>query len=116
MPELCCAVAYAQTLRIEELVDVRKEVGSIFNDATKEYNNLIEQQYVGKDCINSYWTWVVAIKDADLWDDFRKEFISNGGDRFYGAWKLGYLEPFFLKKAFLGREEYVQLLKIYKKD
>ena len=107
MPELCCAVAYAQTLRIEELVDVRKKVGSIFNDATKEYNNLIEQQYVGKDCINSYWTWVVAIKDADLWDDFRKEFISNGGDRFYGAWKLGYLEPFFLKKAFLGREEYI---------
>jgi len=107
MPELCSAVAYAQTLRIEELVDIRKKVGEIFNEATKDYNELIQQQYVDKDCINSYWTWVVTIRDANLWHDFRKEFISNGGDRFYGAWKLGYLEPFFLNKKFLGRESYI---------
>ena len=27
------------------------------------------------------------------WLDFREGFRNNGGDRFYGAWSLSYLEP-----------------------
>lgn len=107
MSELCCAVAYAQTLRIEELVNIRKKVGMIFNNAAQDCNHIIEKQFVNENCESSYWTWVVKIRDAALWHDFRKEFISNGGDRFYGAWKLGYLEPFFIDKKFLGRESFI---------
>ena len=107
MPELCAAVAYAQTLRIEELVNIRKTVGKIFNEAARDFTSLIQPQYVGSDYEHSYWTWVVKISDKKLWNDFRNKFISNGGDRFYGAWKLGYLEPFFIERNFLGRDRFI---------
>ncbi len=107
MPELCAAVAYAQTLRIEELVNIRKTVGKIFNEAARDFTSLIQPQYVGSDYEHSYWTWVVKISDKKLWNDFRNKFISNGGDRFYGAWKLGYLEPFFMERNFLGRDRFI---------
>ena len=107
MPELCAAVAYAQTLRIEELVNIRKTVGKIFNEAARDFTSLIQPQYVGSDYEHSYWTWVVKISDKKLWNDFRNKFVSNGGDRFYGAWKLGYLEPFFIERNFLGRDRFI---------
>lgn len=107
MPELCAAVAYAQTLRIEELVNIRKDVGKLFNEAVKEFHELLTPQLVEDNYEHSYWTWVVKIKDENIWDEFRKKFIIEGGDRFYGAWKLGYLEPFFQDRKFLGREEFI---------
>ncbi len=107
MPELCSAVAYAQTLRIDELVNIRKKVGDIFNNVAKDFPQLIEPQFVGDEFEHSYWTWVVKINDKKNWKDFRTRFIQNGGDGFYGAWKLGYLEPFFIERNFLGREKYI---------
>jgi perosamine synthetase len=29
------------------------------------------------------------------WDDFRKVFVELGGERYYGAWSINYLEPVF---------------------
>lgn len=107
MPELCCAVAYAQLQRIDEIVNIRKEVGKIFNTAVKGYEHILMPQHTGSNYINSYWTWACKIFDEKKWDDFRSLFIQNGGDKFYGAWKLGYLEPFFKEKRFLGREKFI---------
>ena len=36
---------------------------------------------------------LIPEKTSFKWDDFRNEFRANGGDSFYGAWSLSYLEP-----------------------
>ena len=43
MPELCCAVAFAQVERIEELVERRIKVAKIFQDATE--NTIVGLHY-----------------------------------------------------------------------
>ena len=107
MPELCAAVAYAQTQRIEELVNIRKEAAKIFNESVNDYKEFLTPQFVGPDYENSYWTWVAKIHDHSQWEGFRTLFLNNGGDRFYGCWKLGYQEPFFKERKFLGRESLI---------
>ncbi len=107
MPELCCAVALAQVRRIEELVDIRKQVGELFNQATQEFKKYLTPQAVPESYENSYWTWAAVIYDETIYKEFREEFIESGGDRFYGAWKLGYQEPFLKNKNLLGREKYL---------
>ena len=37
------------------------------------------------------------------WEDFRKKYISFGGDGFYGAWSVPYLEPVMASRAYVKR-------------
>ncbi len=116
MPELCCAVALAQTENIEQLVSKRIAVAQIFNEATKEFRDWFIPQKVGDQYKNSYWTWVCKISRSDVtWHAVRDRFISNGGDGIYSAWKLTYLEPMFQKLNLLGRERFISEgnLKLY---
>lgn len=108
MPELCCAVALAQTERIDELVSRRVDVAALFTEATSEYSEWFTPQLVKSGYKNSYWTWVSVLKRDDIqWDQLRDEFLSNGGDGVYAAWKLTYLEPMFNSMNLLGREKYI---------
>ena len=108
MPELCCAVALAQTERIDELVQKRVEVAKIFSEAVKEFQSWFKPQFVPKEYVHSYWTWAALLKRDDVtWLEFRNKFASNGGDGVYGAWKLTYLEPMFKNLALLNREKFI---------
>ena len=109
MPELCCAVALAQTERMEVLVQRRCDVAKSFNDAVLEFDGkLISTQKNYPKSTNTYWTWVAKLNtDIIDWDEFRTKYLSLGGDPFYGAWKLSYLEPMFETKSFLGRERFI---------
>ena len=108
MPELCCAVALAQTERIDELVSRRVDVAALFTQATSEFSEWFTPQLVKPGYKNSYWTWVSVLKRDDIqWDQLRDEFLSNGGDGVYAAWKLTYLEPMFSSMNLLGREKYI---------
>ena len=108
MPELCCAVALAQTENIDSLVQRRIDVGNIFNEATKEFKNWFTPQYVGKEYTHSYWTWVARLKTNKVsWHELRDYFIQIGGDGIYAAWKLTYLEPMFENMNLLGRENFI---------
>lgn len=107
MPELCAAVAYAQTKRVEELVQARIESAKLFSQAIKGYENFIKEQHVPYGYTNSYWTWVAKINNKDLWHDFKNNFIANGGDSFYSAWQLSYLEPFIQNLNLLGRDKFM---------
>jgi len=109
MPELCAAVAYAQTKRVEELVQARIKSAKLFSQAIEGYENYIKEQHVPNGYTNSYWTWVAKINDKDLWHDFKSNFISNGGDSFYSAWQLSYLEPFIQNLNLLGRDKFMTL-------
>lgn len=105
MPELCCAVALAQVENIDPLVERRMEVASLFNEALSGSQDLLIPQKTPEHSVNSYWTWVCKLNlKAASWNEFRDRFIQLGGDGFYGAWKLTYLEPMFVNRNLLGRE------------
>lgn len=108
MPELCCAVALAQTENMDQLIQRRIEVAKIFEDATADYHKWFVPQYVGNEYVNSYWTWVCKNNNDDLsWHKIRDKFLNNGGDGVYAAWKLTYLEPMFQEMKLLNRERYL---------
>lgn len=108
MPELCCAVALAQTERIDELVSIRQQCARIFSQATQDFHRWFTPQLVPVDYTNSYWTWVCKLQRDDVsWTDIRNRFTESGGDGVYAAWKLTYLEPMFLEKDLLGREVFI---------
>lgn len=108
MPELCCAVALAQTENIDSLVQRRIEVAEIFSDVTQDFHEWFTPQYVGEEYTNSYWAWVARLKDDSIgWNRFRDAFLENGGDGVYAAWKLTYLEPMFENMTLLGRERFI---------
>jgi perosamine synthetase len=108
MPELCCAVALAQTENMDELIKRRVESAKIFEEATKEFSEWFSPQYVGPEFTNSYWTWVVRLNtDKVGWHELRDAYVANGGDGVYAAWQLTYLEPMFQKLNLLGRERFI---------
>jgi len=107
MSELNCAVALAQTERSEELINPRKEIGNLFKSAVSGYD-WFSPQFIGKDYESSYWTFACQLEtDHVSWDDFRKEFLKRGGDKYYGAWQLSYNEPLFAKRMFRHRVDLV---------
>ena len=108
MPELCCAVALAQTENIDVLVKRRIDVARIFSEATGESHNWFVPQHTGSEYVNSYWTWVCRIENNCVsWNHLRDKFLENGGHGVYGAWKLTYLEPMFENLCLLGREKFI---------
>lgn len=108
MPELCCAVALAQTENIQELVDIRIQSAMLFEHAARDFKDWFVPQHVPEGVKHSYWTWVVNLdpKVAE-WDEFYRKYIELGGDGPYGAWKLTYLEPMFENRNLLGRENFI---------
>ena len=107
MSELNCAVALAQTERAEELINPRKEIGKMFEGVVSGYD-WFKSQLIGKDYESSYWTFACQLEtDHVSWDDFRKEFLRRGGDKYYGAWQLTYNEPLFSKQMFRHRSDLV---------
>jgi perosamine synthetase len=96
MPELCAAVALAQVERMEELLAVRLHAGRLFHAAVDGCDWLIPQA-VPDGYVHSYWTYALQLApDCGVsWERFRAVFLENGGEPFYGAWQLSYLEPVF---------------------
>ena len=108
MPELCCAVALAQTDNIDALVQRRIDVAHIFSEATQEFHDWFVPQKTDPEYVNSYWTWVCRNEHPSVsWHSLRDAFLENGGHGVYAAWKLTYLEPMFQKLTLLGRERFI---------
>lgn len=106
MPEFTAAVAYAQLERVEELVKLRQDSAQIFIDAMDGCDYLIPQ-YTPDGYVNSYYSLGVRYlgneKLGVSWQDFRKKYIEMGGDGYYGAWSVPYLEPVIADGTFAKR-------------
>ena len=77
MPEFNAAIALAQLEHLEHKVEQRKVVANMFID---------------------------ALSNCDIsWQEFREKYISFGGDGFYGAWSVPYLEPVMQNRTFVKR-------------
>lgn len=112
--DLCGAVALAQLQRLDELVEVRIKAAEYLKKAVEEFDWLVPQA-IPQGYKNSYWTMVLKLDtDRVTWQDFRNKFKKLGGDGIYGAWMLGYLEPMYKTKNFMGREKIVARYGNYK--
>lgn len=100
MSELQSAVILGQLERIEELVDIRKEVGRIFDEAI-DGSDVVTKQYVPIHSQSAYWGYSMILNTENPsvdWYEFRDLFQKNGGDGYYAAWKLTYQEELFQKE------------------
>ena len=106
MPEFTAAVAYAQLERVDELVNMRKESAKIFLEVM-DTCSFLKPQFNQPDCENSYYSLGVRYLGQEelgiSWQDFRKEYVEMGGDGYYGAWSVPYLEPVIANRVFANR-------------
>lgn len=106
MPEFTAAVAFAQLERVEELVKLRQETAKIFIDVFNTCDYLIPQR-VPDYCENTYYAIGVKYQGEEKigvsWKQFRKEYVDMGGDGFYGAWSVPYLEPVIAERQYVKR-------------
>jgi len=95
LPEVCAAMALAQLEKLEGFVKKRIEIAKLYSEAVQDCDWL-KPQKVPEEFENSYWTYAMKLEGEDRgisWHDFRKTYLEEGGDRFYAAWKLTYMEP-----------------------
>ncbi len=113
MSDVAGAVALAQVERLDELVEMRKYCGKVFEEAVAGCDWLVPQ-YIPEECEHAYWAFVARLKRTDItWYDFRKKFMELGGDGVYAAWKINYLEPAFQEMNFVGREKLIKMVGDY---
>lgn len=100
MSEVTAAVMLGQLERAESLVGVRIRSANYFAETIKGHP-LFVAQYTPDGCINTYWSFAMVLQSknpAKDWYRFRDLFQKNGGDGYYAAWKLSYMEPLFLNE------------------
>jgi len=99
MSELCAAVGLAQTEKLEYFVKKRMDSGREFHKLlNNSKNNLLISQKIPKDFIHSYYTFAALFNGKSKgisWNQFRKKFLSFGGDGIYSAWQTVNNEPCF---------------------
>ncbi len=99
LPEVCAAMVLAQLEKADKLVRLRQKIAQLYNQAVKGCNWLTPQKNPAG-FVNSYWTFVVKLDTKKIsWEKFRQVFVNKfGGERYYGAWSINYLEPVFAKQ------------------
>ncbi len=106
MPEFTAAVAYAQLERVDDLVGLRQKSAQIFMDVMKVCDFLVPQE-TPEGYVNTYYSLGVRyLGESKLgvsWQEFRKQYVDLGGDGYYGAWSVPYLEPVIAERKFAKR-------------
>ena len=86
-----CGLANFEIL--DQLIDRRKEIGSMFLEAV-DGCSWIKTQKVDDYCEHSYYTFAFLYEHTEVsWEQFYNTYIEMGGDGFYACWKNPYREP-----------------------
>ena len=110
LPEVCAAIALAQLEKLDIFVKKRIDIGLIYAEAVRGCEWLTPQR-TPEEIVHTYWTFVAKLepnKTNISWSEFRKAFLERGGDRFYGAWSLSYLEPALKGKSYPDHNVYYE--------
>ncbi len=103
MNEISAAVGLAQLERIDEMVQRRRTVAGFFSDATSNCD-WFQAQTTPDGYVNSYYTFAIKYQGAEKhgisWKDFYNQYVNAGGDGFYGACLIPYLEPALIGQTF----------------
>ena len=98
LSEVCSAVLMAQLERLDEFVNWRKTSAKAFDEIVRSNCSWLHPQLIPVGCEHSYWAYTVVMDeslDLNFWEQFYEKFVEFGGEGFYGAWSLTYLEPIF---------------------
>ena len=105
MPEFNAAIALAQLEDLEQKVALRKQVAELFIEAVSDCH-YITPQHTPEGYDHSYFTLGMLFNGEERgvsWKEFREKYVSFGGDGFYGAWSVPYLEPVIQQRKFVKR-------------
>ena len=106
LSEILAAIAVAQLEDLDKKVNLRKEVASLFLSEMERCDYLVPQK-VPADRDHCYFTLGVRYTGNESlgvsWQQFREKYIEFGGDGFYGAWSVPYLEPVISERKFVER-------------
>jgi len=102
MSEVSAAVGLAQFERISDIFERRAAVAKMFDKATQDCDWIVPQ-YIPEECKHSHYTYSFEYKGLEMlgisWKDFYNMYIEMGGDGFYSACVVPYLEPVFQNNA-----------------
>ena len=98
MTEVSAAIGLAQLERVHSLVSRRQDIAKMFDEAVEDCDWIVKQK-IPNGYIHSYYTYAVNYFGDDkigiTWKEFYNRYREMGGDGFYGACKIPYLEPVF---------------------
>lgn len=101
MPEVAAAIGLAQIERINFFLKKRIQMGNKFRKVISDRkSDILINQSIPKNFLHSYYTFPCLFngkKYGISWQEFRKKFISFGGDGIYAAWQTINNEPAFKK-------------------
>ena len=106
LSEFLSAIALAQLENLDQIVERRVQSANKFLQAI-ENCDFLTPQYVPDYSTNSYWAMGFLYDGQEKidvsWEQFRKEYMLNGGDGIYGAWSVPYLEPLVSERSYVKR-------------
>lgn len=106
LPEINAAIAVAQLERLEEIVDLRTKIAKLYEEAIRGCSWLIPQK-VPEGYTHSYWTYALKYEGEKeigvSWKEFYRTYKAMGGDGFYAAWSVPYLEPVMADGNYYGK-------------
>ncbi len=95
LSEINAAVALAQLEKLDMFVDKRIAMGRMFEEEAAACG-FLRHQATPPGLTHSYWACAMRLDTERVaWKEFQSEFLKNGGDGFYGAWRLAYDEPYY---------------------
>ena len=98
LSEVGAAIGLAQLERIDFLVERRRKIAAMFDEAIQGCEWMVKQ-VTPADYIHSYYTYAVKYLGEEQkgisWKEFYNRYKEMGGDGFYGACQIPYLEPVF---------------------
>ena len=98
MPQVCAAVGLGQLERVQEIVSRRQACARLIDEAVAGCAWLVKQA-APDGYVNSFYTYAVRYLGQDntdlTWKAFYNKYKERGGDGFYGACMIPYLEPVF---------------------
>jgi perosamine synthetase len=91
--EFCAAIALAQFEKVDEKVNLRREIAKLYDGIFRNYKDFTPQE-VPTGYVHSYFTYSVKSPFNELqdWKRFYKFHTSNGGDTFYAMMATVYKE------------------------
>lgn len=98
LPEICAAVALAQTEKIDYFCQMRKSMFEDYKSIIEKHDSkLLTPQFVPEGYVHSCYSYAVLFNDqlGVKWEDFRLKYIENGGDGIFAAWQTVNNEPCF---------------------
>jgi perosamine synthetase len=95
MSELSATYALGEFERLDALVQMRQYVFRLFQEAVGSCPWIVPQ-HIPDHCEHAAWTFAFRLDRADVsWVEFRRAFVEQGGDGFYGAYLPLQKEPVF---------------------